>query len=89
MPVSILKTESRQVTRERVFDRHFVEAVVQMMEGVTTPEGTAPGAAVLGYRVAGKTGTSRIVGPKDTMTHDMWHGLLAWCRPPSRALSWL
>lgn len=74
MPVSILKTQPRQVTRERVFDRHFVEAVVQMMEGVTAPQGTAPEAAVPGYRVAGKTGTARIVGPQgyDDTRHVAW-----------------
>jgi cell division protein FtsI (penicillin-binding protein 3) len=33
-----------------------------MMEGVTTSEGTAPKAAVSGYRVAGKTGTVKKLG---------------------------
>ena len=35
-----------------------------MMEGVTAKDGTAPGGAVDGYRVAGKSGTVQVAGPE-------------------------
>lgn len=53
-----------QAQRERVFDRRIAGEVLAMMEGVTSSGGTAVAAAVSGYRVAGKTGTARIVGPQ-------------------------
>jgi len=42
-----------------VLDPHVASQIMAMLETVVTPEGTAPQAAVLGYRVAGKTGTAR------------------------------
>ena len=45
----------------RVFDERHVRSIVTMMEGVVSASGTAPKAGVLGYRVAGKTGTVRKV----------------------------
>ncbi len=74
LPVSILKTAPGQVRRERVFDRRFAAEVLGMMEGVTNADGTAPAARVAGYRVAGKTGTARIVGPNgyDDERHVAW-----------------
>jgi cell division protein FtsI (penicillin-binding protein 3) len=48
---------------QRAFDPEIAESVLTMMESVTTDAGTAPRARVPGYRIAGKTGTSRKVGP--------------------------
>jgi cell division protein FtsI (penicillin-binding protein 3) len=42
-----------------VLDPHIASQLMAMLETVVTPEGTAPQAAVLGYRVGGKTGTAR------------------------------
>lgn len=60
MPISALKLDSPP-EGERVFDAHIARTVLGLMEGVTSRTGTAPGARVPGYRVAGKTGTTRIV----------------------------
>lgn len=62
LPVSVLKTD-RPPSARAVFDRDTVRTVLEMMESVTADEGTAPRARVPGYRIAGKTGTSRKVGP--------------------------
>jgi len=43
----------------RVLDPAIARQVLQMMQTVTEPGGTATQAAILGYHVAGKTGTSR------------------------------
>lgn len=74
IPLSILKTDRKAVSRERVFDKRIVQEVLTMMEGVTHKNGTGHGAAVDGYRVAGKTGTARVVGPGgyDDTRHVAW-----------------
>ncbi|HZF97838.1 MAG TPA: penicillin-binding protein 2 [Pseudoxanthomonas sp.] len=49
------RNESRQV-----LDPAIADQVMKMMQTVTEPGGTAKQAAILGYHVAGKTGTARI-----------------------------
>lgn len=43
----------------QILDQHIAREVVRMMQTVTEPGGTATQAAILGYHVAGKTGTAR------------------------------
>ncbi len=63
LPVSILHADGAPAEGRRVFDADRVHTVLEMMETVTGDEGTAPRARVPGFRIAGKTGTSRKVGP--------------------------
>ncbi|WP_333842858.1 peptidoglycan D,D-transpeptidase FtsI family protein [Pelomicrobium sp.] len=57
LPVSFLKVPA-PAAGERVFSPQVAQAVRDMLELAVQPGGTAPAARVLGYRVAGKTGTA-------------------------------
>ena len=48
---------------DRVVSAATAQSVRQMLEGVVSDQGTAPQAAIDGYRVAGKTGTAQRVDP--------------------------
>ncbi|HEC17700.1 MAG TPA: penicillin-binding protein 2 [Sedimenticola sp.] len=57
-PVSLMR-QAEIPEGERVMSAATARAVRLMLESVVSPAGTAPAAAVPGYRVAGKTGTVR------------------------------
>ncbi|MBU3004448.1 penicillin-binding transpeptidase domain-containing protein [Paraglaciecola arctica] len=57
-PLSIIKPDA-PVESERVISAQSTQQILQMMETVTEKNGSAEQANVPGYRVAGKTGTSR------------------------------
>lgn len=54
--LSVLKRD-RLIPPQRTVSADTARRVRRMLEGVPTAEGTAVGAAIRGYRVAGKTGT--------------------------------
>ncbi len=60
LPLSILR-QDRPPSTERVFDKNTAQAVIAMMERVTQQGGTATYAGLEDYRVAGKTGTARVL----------------------------
>jgi len=61
MPVNMLRATEVPEGRQ-VYDPGLVAQLVQMMETVTRPGGTAVKAAVSGYTTAGKTGTVHRLG---------------------------
>jgi cell division protein FtsI (penicillin-binding protein 3) len=56
-PVSIFRTDG-EASGVQVFKPETARAVRHMLEMAAGPEGTAPQSQVVGYRVAGKTGTA-------------------------------
>ena len=78
-PVSLLKRAAVAEGR-RVFSAETAAIVRHMLEAVVAPDGTAPDAAVLGYRVAGKTGTVKKFGPEG-YSDDRYLSLFAGMAP--------
>ena len=80
-PVSLLKVDEPPPA-ERVFRPEVARAVRTMLESVVSAEGTAPKAAVPGYRVSGKTGTVKKLGP-DGYKGKIYRSLFAGMAPAS------
>ncbi|MFI0371594.1 peptidoglycan D,D-transpeptidase FtsI family protein [Actinomadura sp. 1N219] len=57
-------TAAPEPKRTQVISARTARQISDMLEGVTTEEGTAPKAQIAGYRVAGKTGTAENVNPR-------------------------
>lgn len=57
-------TPAKPRSSKRVISASTAEQMRLMMESVVTPNGTAPTAAIPGYRIAGKTGTAMRVDPR-------------------------
>lgn len=81
-PVSLLRHEERGAG-ERVLRAETARAVRRLLEGVVDEEGTAPLARIPGYKVVGKTGTAKKVGP-DGYSDDRYRAFFAGMAPASR-----
>ncbi|WP_018657264.1 peptidoglycan D,D-transpeptidase FtsI family protein [Actinomadura flavalba] len=57
-------TAAKAPAKRQVISAETARQIRDMLEGVTTKEGTAPLAQIPNYRVAGKTGTAEIVNPR-------------------------
>lgn len=69
--------------RERILDAHVARQVRTMLEQVTQPDGTAPSAAISGYRVAGKTGTAKLEKPEGGYYDDDYRAFFVGIAPAS------
>lgn len=58
IPLSLVRLDDAPVHGARVFSAQTAREVRAMLEMAVQPEGTAPKARVVGYRVGGKTGTA-------------------------------
>ncbi len=83
-PASFLKLEEGVVPEgQQVITPEVSHAVTAMLEKVVAKGGTGTRAAITGYRVAGKTGTSRRVG-RGGYEEDNYLSLFAGFAPASR-----
>lgn len=81
-PVSLLKLKEAPVGTQ-VFSPATAHAVKDMLELVVLPGGTALRAQVLGYRVAGKTGTTHKLSPQGGYEKDKYVGSFVGMAPAS------
>ncbi len=68
---------------KRIMEHEQAMSIVKMLESVTEQGGTAKAAAIDGYRVAGKTGTSRRINPDGGYYTDQYRNVFAGMVPAS------
>ncbi len=81
-PLTLIKDDKPQPSK-RIMAREQAMSIVQMLESVTEAGGTAKAAAIDGYRVAGKTGTSRRINPEGGYYSDQYRNVFAGMAPAS------
>lgn len=81
-PLTLIKTD-KPLPSKRIMAHDKAMDIVKMLEAVTEPGGTAKAAAIDGYRVAGKTGTSRRVNPNGGYYTDQYRNVFAGMAPAS------
>lgn len=57
--------------------------IISLLESVVSPEGTAPKARIPGFHIAGKTGTSRMIGADGKYSTDKYNTVFAGIAPAS------
>lgn len=63
-PISLLKVDDpKKVISKEVLPSDVADETLKMLTAVTTKGGTGSRAHIPGYKTAGKTGTTRVVGP--------------------------
>lgn len=81
-PLTLVKTD-KPLPSKRIMDSEQALSIVSMLETVTQKGGTAVAAAIDGYRVAGKTGTSRRTNPDGGYYNDQYRNVFAGIAPAS------
>ena len=81
-PLTLVKTDN-PLPSKRIMDSEQALSIVEMLETVTQQGGTAVAAAIDGYRVAGKTGTSRRTSPDGGYYNDQYRTVFAGIAPAS------
>jgi len=81
-PLSLIKND-KVLPSKRIMAQEQAMSIVQMLEAVTEQGGTAKAAAIDGYRVAGKTGTSRRINPDGGYHADQYRNVFAGMVPAS------
>jgi cell division protein FtsI (penicillin-binding protein 3) len=81
-PVSLRKVDAPP-EGERVIDAPVAQELVHMLESVVSDDGTAQRAAVMGYRVAGKTGTAWKAADSGGYSTDKYMAIFAGVVPAS------